>query len=168
METVYVKKISNVLKSRKELEEKLGVKIKVVKSDVTFSGETLKEYDALQVFEAIKFGFSVKKALLLKNEDYVFRIVHIKEHTKRNLADVKSRLIGKKGKTRRVFAATSGCEILITDAEVGIIGDVMDVENAEIAVINLIKGSKQTNMYKFLEKQNKIKKESTSFEDLPR
>lgn len=168
METFYVKKISGVFKNRRELEEKLNVKLKIVKNNVTIEGETLCEFDASKVFEAIKFGFSVKRALFLKNEDYVFRIVHIKSHTKRNLADVMSRLIGRKGKTRRVFAETSGCEIMITDAEVGIIGDAMDVENAETAVVSLIRGSKQTNMYKFLEKRNKIKKESTSFEDSPR
>lgn len=165
-ETVYVKKILEVKKNKKELEEKLNVKLTINKNQVSIKGETLDEYDAHKVLEAIQFGFSAKRALLLKNEDYDLKIIKIKEHTKRNLADVKSRLIGKKGKTRRVFAETSSCEILITDTEVGIIGDVLDVENAETAVINLIKGSKQTNMYKFLEKQNQRKKESTPFEEL--
>lgn len=166
-ETVYVKKINDVKKNKKLLEEKLDVKLSIVKNNVTVKGDTVDEFDAVKVFEAINFGFSVRRALLLKNEDYVFRVVHIKDHTKRNLADVKARLIGKKGKTRRVFSETSGCEILITDTEVGVIGEALDVESVETAVINLIRGSKQTNMYKFLEKHNKTKKENTPFGDLP-
>ncbi|MBU0907463.1 MAG: hypothetical protein KKD18_02390 [Nanoarchaeota archaeon] len=166
MENFYIKRIQDVKKNLKELKEKLNVKVTIQKNQLTIEGGTIEEFDASRVFEAIAFGFSVKKALPLKDEDYQFRTVHIKDHTRRNLADIKSRLIGKKGKTRRVFADTSGCEILITETEVGIIGLVEDVENAETAIIHLIKGSKQTNMYRFLEKQNAIKKENTSFPDL--
>ena len=160
MENVYIKKIQDVRKNLKELGEKLKVKINLSKNQVTFKGDTLNEFDASRVFEAIAFGFSVKKALLLKNDDYVFRIVKIKGHTRRNLVDIKARLIGKKGKTKRVFSDTSGCELMISEAEVGIIGSSEDVQNVETAVITLIKGSKQTNMYRFLEKKNKIKKKA--------
>lgn len=167
-ETFYIKKIQEIKKNKKELEEKLNVKISTNKNQVTIKGETLDEFDARRVLEAIQLGFSAKKALLLKNENYDLKIINIKDHTRRNLSDVKARLIGKKGKTKRVFSETSGCEIIITDTQVGIIGDVLDVKDASTAVINLIRGSKQTNMYRFLEKQNKRKKEDTSFEDLPR
>ena len=166
METFYVKKIQDVKKNLRELQEKLNVKISITANQVVIEGETLDEYDATRVFEAVSFGFSVKKALVLKNEEFQFRVVKIKDHTRRNLAEIKSRLIGKKGKTRRIFADTSGCDILITEAEVGIIGDVQDVQNVETAIINLIRGSKQTNMYKFLEKQNTRKKEDTPFADI--
>jgi ribosomal RNA assembly protein len=168
MQTIYVKRIKNVQKNRAELEKTLRVKIAVDKNQVTVDGDTMEEYDASRIFDAINFGFSLKKALLLKNENYVFKVVKIKEHTRRSLPDVKSRLIGKSGKTRRVFADISGCEIFIADAEVGVIGDVLDVQDTETAIISLIRGAKQTNMYRYLEKQNKNKKEKTSFFDLPR
>lgn len=166
MEIFYIKKIQDVKKNLRELEKKLDVKIKISKNQITLEGQTVNEFDASHVFEAIAFGFSVKKAILLKNEEYQFRTIRIKEHTKRNLAEIKSRLIGKNGKTRRIFADTSGCELLISESEVGIIGPTEDVQNVETAIINLIKGSKQTNMYRFLEKQNQLKKENTSFADL--
>jgi ribosomal RNA assembly protein len=166
METFYIKKIQEVKKNLKELQDKLNIKIAILKNQVTIKGKAIDEYGASHVFEAIAFGFSAKKALLLTNEDYFFRIVKIKDHTKRNLADIKSRLIGKKGKTRRVFADTSGCDIIISESEVGIIGLSEDVQHVETAIISLIKGSKETNMYRYLEKQNKLKKENTSFIDL--
>ncbi|MBU0466044.1 MAG: hypothetical protein KJ718_04555 [Nanoarchaeota archaeon] len=157
METVYVKRIREVVKNKKELEDKLNVKVKISGSQVVIEGNSLDEYGARCVFDAIAFGFSVKKAMLLKGEDMVFRVVHIKSYTKRNLRDIKSRLIGKRGKTRRTLSEISGCEILIKESEIGIIGDALSVEDAETAVINLIKGSKQSNMYKYLEKMNRKK-----------
>lgn len=166
MEVFYIKKIQEVKKNLQELQEKLGIKIILSKNKVTIEGPAIDEFEASRVFEAITFGFSVKKALILKNEEFQFRIIKIKDHTRRNLSDIKSRLIGKKGKTRRIFADTSGCEIIIGESEVGIIGDAEDVQNAETAIINLIRGSKQTNMYRFLEKQNTRKKEGTSFADI--
>ncbi len=89
-----------------------------------------------------------------------FKIIHIRDHTKRGLKTVKSRLIGKNGRTRRTLAEISGCEIVIGDGDVGIIGDVESIGYAETAIIQLIKGSKQSNMYYFLEKMNKIKKKN--------
>ena len=159
METVFVKRIREVLKNKKELEKKLNVKLVIKRNLITVDGGSLDEYDALQVFDAVSFGFSVRKALLLKNEDYAFKKIHIRDYTKRNLRDIKSRLIGTKGKTRKAMSQISGCEILIKEGEVGIVGYAEDVENAETAIINLIKGSKQSNMYRYLEKMNRLMKE---------
>jgi KH domain-containing protein len=165
METFYVKNMKDVRKSKKEIERELGVEIEMMKNGVQVSGDAVKEYDAERVFEAINFGFTVKKALLLKQDDYVFRTVHIKDHTKRNLKDVKARLIGTKGKTRRTIAEISDCEVLIGEGDVGVIGHAEDIEDTVTAIINLIKGSKQANMYRFLEKQNRLKKEDFFFDE---
>ena len=157
METIYLKRVGEVRRNKEELEKQLNIKIKVSGNNVVIEGKSLDEYDAQCVFDAINFGFSVKKALLLKGEDMVFKVVHIKSFTKRNLRDIKSRLIGKRGKTRRTISEISGCDVLIKEGEVGIIGDVESVEDTETAIINLIKGSKQSNMYRYLEKRNKTK-----------
>ncbi|MCA9485726.1 MAG: hypothetical protein KC506_02695 [Nanoarchaeota archaeon] len=159
METFYVRRIREVGKNKKLLEEKLSVEIKTFQGKVMIEGNAEDEYDAEQVFLALDFGFSVQKALLLKQEDYIFRVVHIKEHTKRNLKDVLSRVIGTKGKTKRVISRLTDCEVMIKDGEVGVIGYSEDVEDTVLAMVNIIKGSKQTNMYKFLEKRNRKKKD---------
>ena len=155
METIFIRRINDVKKSKLELERKLNVKIKILENKVTVIGDTLEEYDAIKVFDAIQFGFSIKKSLLLKQEDFIFRKIHVRDHTKRNLRDIQSRLIGKNGKTKRIISEISGCEILIKEGEVGIVGYFEDVENTSTALISLIKGSKQSNMYKYLEKMNK-------------
>src|SRR3989338_8813246 len=113
METVYLKKIGEVKKLKFQLEKKLDVKLKIVKGRVDIVGTAVDEYDAVRVFDAIGFGFSVRKALKLKEDDTIFKLVHIKEYTKRNLRDVKARLIGTHGKTKKTISEISGCEVII-------------------------------------------------------
>jgi len=123
MEVIFLSKISEVRKNKGRLEGELGVKLKIVGKKIEIDGESVAEYDALQFFEAVNFGFSIRKALLLKNEDYVFKKIHIKEYTKRSLKAVRARLIGTKGKTRKAMSEISGCEILIKESEVGVVGE---------------------------------------------
>jgi len=158
MESNFLKKISEVKKYKAELEKKLNIKIKIVRNKVFFEGSALDEYEASSVFDALGFGFSIRQALMLKEEDFMFKVVHIKEHTKRNLRDVKSRLIGKKGKTKKTFSEISNCEVMIREGEVGIIGEAEAIDDVVTAVIHVIRGSKQGNMYRYLEKMNRVKK----------
>lgn len=147
-------------KYQSELESKLHVKISLSPGQIQFEGESYDEYAASLVFDAVDFGFNVKKALQLCDEETIFRRIHIKDHTRRkNLADVRARLIGSHGKTRRVIETVSNCDVIIHDTEVGILGNVNDVDGAETAVISLIKGTKQTNVYRYLEKRNAQRKE---------
>ena len=163
MEEFHIKNIRELIKNKDKLEERLNVKIKIQGNKVYVEGDPLYEYESSLVFKAIAFGFSVKIALLLVDEENIFKTIHIREHTKRRLKDVLARLIGTKGKTKRVISDISNCYIVIKEGSVGIIGDGKDVENAETAVISLIKGSKQVNMYHYLEKMNKIKKEMDDY-----
>lgn len=168
METIHVRNIKEVTKNKSLMENKLKVKINILGNKVTFNGNSLEEYDTKCVLDAINFGFSARKALLLTGEDTIFRIIHIKSHTKRNLKDIQARLIGKKGKTKRIIAEISGCEVLVREGEVGILGDFESVKDTEVGIINLIKGSKQSNTYRFLEKRNRQKKEDSYFKDFPK
>lgn len=152
-------KTRDVRKNLEKLEKKLDVSIKILGKRVEISGEAMQEFVALQVFEAISFGFTVHKALRLSEEDTQFKIIHIKSHTKRNLKDIRARLIGTQGKTRKTLSEISGCDIIITEGEVGIIGDVEKVDDVSRAIIHMIEGAKQSNMYKFLERMNRVKKD---------
>lgn len=158
METFYIKKIKEFTKAKKRIEKKLGLTITIKDHRVTVQGDSIDEYAAEQVFDAINFGFSITKALELADAEVVFKRIHIKEFTKRNLKDVKARLIGTHGKTRKTLSEISGCEVKINESEVGILGDVENVDDVYTAVVHIIKGSKQSNMYKFLERMNREKK----------
>jgi ribosomal RNA assembly protein len=160
METLFFEKTGEIKKNKKLLEKKLNILITIKERDVSFEGDSMAEYEAFRILEAMQFGFSAKKALLLLDEDMVFRKVNMKHFTKRNdMSDVRARIIGKEGKTKKTIEQISGCYLLIReDNTLGIICSGESIEDATTAIINLIKGSKAANVYRFLEKINTIRK----------
>lgn len=160
MQTFYIKKIKEVVQNKAEIERRLGISLKVVGKKATIeSKDAMKEYEAEMVFEALQFGFSVQKALLLTDPEITFRRLSLKDFTRRkNLTEVRSRLIGTHGKTRNTIEEIADCEILIDENSVGLICHAESVDNAVTAISNLIKGSKQANVYRFLERMNAEKK----------
>jgi ribosomal RNA assembly protein len=160
METIYVSRIREVMKKKAKLQRELKVKILIRGKIVEFDGDALEEYEAQMVFDAINFGFSVELALQLKDDEMKFQKIKIRDHTRRkNLKDVCSRIIGRMGTTRKTIEEISGCRVKIKDNEVGVIGESDSVENAINAIIHIIKGSKQSNMYQYLERMNRVRKE---------
>ena len=117
------------------------------------------EYEASLVLDAINLGFPSKTAVLLKEEDIIFEKINIKDFTRRkNLSVIRSRLIGTHGKTKKTLEGISGCKIIIKDNAVGIIGPAESIEYVITGVTNLIRGTKQTNIYKYLERVNTKRK----------
>lgn len=159
METMILEKTGELKKRKEELEKKLNVEISIKGKQVTISGEAIEEYEASMIIDAISLGFSIKEALTIKNEETIFKKIRIKDFTKRkDLYEVKSRLIGTKGKTKRTLEEISGCRVVIGDSEVGIIGSAEDVESTVTAAANIIRGTKQANAYRYLERMNTLKK----------
>lgn len=157
MKTILSEKLPRIIKAKKRLEEKLNVKITNRRKEVNISGKPEDEYIAEKVIDAINFGFLISTALLIKTEENMFEIINIKDYTKRhNLKIIKARIIGTKGQTLQTLNQLTKCHFEIKDNEVGIIGYPEYMENAQEAVIHLIKGSKQGNVYSYLEK-NQIK-----------
>ena len=160
MKKILSDKLPRILKNKKRLEAKLKVKISNRGREVYIEGKPVDEYIAGMVIDALNFGFDFKLAILIKEEDFVFEIIHIKDYTKRHdLHRVRARLIGKQGKTKNTISVLTNCFFEIQDNEVGIIGDPEFIENAQQGVISIIQGSKQGNVYSFLEK-HQVKPES--------
>ncbi|MDP3881720.1 MAG: KH domain-containing protein [Nanoarchaeota archaeon] len=157
METLFFEKTSELKREIKKIEEALNVKLTLKGRKLEIEGEFFAEYEAIRILEAMQFGFSAKKALLLTEEDMIFRTVPIKHFTRRkDLSEVRGRIIGKEGKTKRTIEEISGCELYINEDinQVGIIGNAEGIEEATTALTNLIRGSKQANVYRFLERIN--------------
>ena len=156
---IYCKRITEIKREKRFLERKLKVKISVNGRVITIECEPIEEYEAGLVFEAINLGFSAQTASLLTEGDYLFEKINIKDYTRRkNLDVIRSRLIGTHGGTKKTIEQISGCGIVIKDNIVGIIGPAESVEYALTAVTNIIRGTKQTNTYKYLERINTGKK----------
>ncbi len=159
METLIFEKTSEVKKNSRELESKLKVKITVQGKKVSFEGQSLDEYEASRILEAINFGFSAKKALILLDQDMQFRRVNIKGFTRRkNLEDVRARIIGTEGQVKRTIESLSDCYLAIQGNTIGVIAHADEIEEIITALHNLVRGSKQANVYRFLEEMNRYRK----------
>jgi ribosomal RNA assembly protein len=153
MKIIHSEKLPRILKNKKRLEKKLNIKITNKGKEVSIEGKPEDEYIAEKVIDAINFGFPFSDALMIKEEDLMFEIINIKNHTKRNdLERIRARIIGRGGKTLKTLCQLTKCYFELKDNEVGIIGQPDYMENAQEAIIHLIKGSKQSNVYSFLEK----------------
>ena len=167
MQIIVVERVAELKKNKEEIEKRLNVSISLTGKKVTIDGAAVDEYEAAIVLDALSLGFSAKKALLLTDPDNTFRKIHIKNFTRRKDLDVvRARLIGTEGKTRKTLEVVADCDIIVGDSEVGIIGSAESIEKAITAITNLIKGSKQANVYRFLERMNtfgKQRKETSIF-----
>jgi ribosomal RNA assembly protein len=155
MKKLLVEKIPRVTKSRRRLEKELEVKITNRGKEVFIEGEAENEYIAEKVIQALDFGFSYASSIEIKNEDFDFEILNIKEHTTRkDLEKVRGRIIGKAGKTLKTLSDLSDCHLEIKDNFVGIIGSPENLERATEAIALIARGAKQGNVYAGLEKNH--------------
>lgn len=150
-----VDKLSRIIKNKANLEKILKVKITNRGKEVFIEGSPEDEYDAEKIIEALDFGFPFSITLLIKDEEFLFEILNIKDHTKRkDLRTIRARIIGAEGKTIRTLTELTKCNFEIKDNCIGIIGDADNIEPAQTAMISLIKGSKTANVYAYLEKHH--------------
>ena len=155
MEEIYCENIKELKREKNYLERELKVKITIKGRKITIDGPALEEYETSIIFEAISLGFSARTACLLKDESFVFKKINIKDFTRRkNLSIIRARLIGTHGKTKSTIEQIAGCKIKIKDNLVGIICPAENIEYALTAITNIIRGTKQTNAYKYLERIN--------------
>jgi len=153
MRKILSEKLPRILKNKKRLEQKLNVKITNRGKEVSITGKSTDEYTAEKVIDALNFGFPFSVAILIKEEDLIFEIINIKEHTNRqDFSRVRARIIGRRGKTLKTLCQLTKCYFELKDNNIGIIGYPEFIKNAQEAVISIIRGSKQSNVYKFLEK----------------
>jgi len=160
MKILICDKLPRIIKNKKKLEKKLNIKITNRGKEVKIIGKPENEYLAEKIIDALNFGFPFSVALSIKEEDFLFEILNIKEYTKRkDLETIRARIIGKKGKTLKTFCELTKCYFELKDNCVGIIGSPEYIKNAQEAIISIIKGSKQANVYAYLEK-HQIRPES--------
>ncbi|MFZ5954838.1 MAG: hypothetical protein ACOYT4_00255 [Nanoarchaeota archaeon] len=166
MHSLLIEKKTRIKKAIPLIESKIKIKILFRNGKLFIKGDELNEFVVLKIIRAIDLGFDPNDALLLTDPNFIFEIINIKEHTRRrNLQEVRKRVIGTKGKAKRTIEELTGASIVINDNTVGIIVGTEHSEAAIQAIISLIQGAKHANVFSYLEKFNaQLKK--TDLEDL--
>jgi len=149
--------IGRVKKVKSKLEKELGVKISIGK-EVLISGKEENEFLAEKILEAISFGFPLDEALLLRDEDFIFEKIQIPGKSGKRKEEIKGRVIGKHGRVREVLEQLSDSSIRIEENEVGIIAVAEDIKYIIQAIQNMLRGSKHSNVFTFLESHRARKK----------
>jgi len=153
-ETIYSDNARKITQNKKILEETLQVKFSIKSGVITIDGKSEDEYIALQVIEAINLGFTIPKALFLKEDGFLFEKLSIKNIIKRkDLSQVRARLIGTQRKVLDTIESLTDTFLVVHENHVGIIGRIEDVEKASYVLKRIIAGSKHANMYAWLEKK---------------
>ena len=152
MQKTIVDKIARVIKNRKRLMEELGVTINNNGKEVSVEGKPEDEYIAIQVLDALNYGFPYIEAISMKKENKELETVNIKEHTNQsNLERVRGRIIGKGGKALKTLANLTDSAMELKENTVAIIANPENMERATEAVISIAKGAKHGYVYKGLE-----------------
>ncbi|MDA4125124.1 MAG: KH domain-containing protein [Thaumarchaeota archaeon] len=145
--------------TKRSLEAELGVKLGVdsreglvtIKSELTPKGDP---FVAVRVIEAIGRGFSPQRAKRLLQEGTAFEVIDLRDFgkTENSLDRIRGRVIGLKGKSRRVIEELTQCHLSVYGRTVAIIGEATEVQLASEAVRKLASGSQHKTVYNELQK----------------
>jgi ribosomal RNA assembly protein len=145
--------------TKRSLEAELGVKLGVdsreglvsIKADFTPRGDP---FVAVRVIEAIGRGFSPQRAKRLLQEGMTFEVIDLRDFgkTENSLDRIRGRVIGLKGKSRRVIEELTHCHLSVYGRTVAIIGEATEVQLASEAVRRLASGSQHKTVYNELQK----------------
>jgi ribosomal RNA assembly protein len=158
MRIIEIENMRKIKKAVPLIENKIKIKISFGNGKISILGNELNEFLVEKIIQAIDFGFYPEDALLLKNEDFVLEFIDIKEHTRRkNLKDVRARIIGTKGKAKKTLENLTGAVIFIKSNQIGVIVDSKHLDMTIQAIESLIRGSKHGNVFSYIERQNSPK-----------
>jgi ribosomal RNA assembly protein len=123
---------------------------------VQIEGEPVDEYFSKDVIRAIGRGFEPNIALLLLNEEYALRIVNLREMGNENwMLRQKGRVIGEKGRTRKIIEEMSESHISVYGYTISVIANLGTIDIAMEAVSMLLQGHTHPAVYAYLEKQKR-------------
>ncbi|HKT22425.1 MAG TPA: KH domain-containing protein [Nitrososphaerales archaeon] len=157
--------------TKRFLESEMGVKLSVdSKEGLVFvkaeSALKIDPFSATRVIEAIGRGFSPQKARRLLDEGTALEVIDLRAYAGRSAASlerIRGRIIGLKGKSRRVIEELTGCHLSVFGRTVAIIGEAGEVQLASEAVKSLATGSQHKTVYNTLQKARTKRKMERMF-----
>ncbi len=147
-------------KVKTQVEKETGVRIIIDSEEGDVTVDYSKASDPSVVLPVMDFvvavgrGFSPEKAIIVLEDDRYLEVVDIREYVGKkpaHIARMRARVIGTKGKTRRLFEELTGAYMSVYGNTVALIGDTLQLDIARRALDMLLSGSEHSAVYKFLE-----------------
>ena len=141
-----------------------GVRIQIDSKQGEVTIDENKAKDPLMVMKiesivkAIARGFSPENAFRLFSDDAYFFVFDLYDYVGKKGSHVrrlKSRVIGKEGKTKRVLEELTDSSISIYGHTISVISDISSIDIIKRAIDMLLCGSKHATVYRFVESSMK-------------
>lgn len=157
--------------TKKSLEEDLGIKLNIDSKEgtVNVKADSITKSDpftAIRVIEAIGRGFSPQRAKRLLEDGVAYEVIDLREYSGKStnsLDRIRGRVIGLKGKSRRVIEELTQCYVSVYGRTVAIIGEATEAQLAADAVRSLASGSQHRTVYNTLQKARTKRKMERMF-----
>jgi len=140
----------------------LEIEVDSKEGEITFDEHTLEDplkgLQLEEVIRAIGRGFSPEHAIKLFNENMDFFIFDIHDYVGKKSTHVvrlKSRIIGKNGKTKHIIERLTGSDLSIYGHTISIISDFESMDVTKKAIDLLLSGSKHSTVYRLVEREMK-------------
>jgi ribosomal RNA assembly protein len=124
----------------------------------TAKTDPLRALQAEEVVKAIGRGFSPENAYGLFREENYLAVIDLRDyagHKESRQRQIRGRVIGEKGRTRRMIEELTGCKVAIQGSTVAVIGEVEGLDAAKRGIDMLLAGSEHSTVYGFLERKHK-------------
>jgi len=142
-------------KFKEQLEKFTEAKIRFNEEVEIECDDSLKLWRIKQVIHAFGRGFDSDDAMNLLDEEYYFETIEMKDYAGKSrdrMITLKGRVIGTKGKTKKLIENYSETKIAIYGKTICIIGRWDRVMIAKKAIEMFLSGRLHTTVYRFLEK----------------
>lgn len=146
---------------KREIEMMTGVRLKIDSEEGTVDIDERRAKDPIyalkvrDVVKAIARGFNPKTAMEIVKKDLYFELIDIRDYTgkkPKRIREMKGRLIGRDGNTKRIIQELSDCSLSIYGHTVGIIGGSENIAIARNAIDMVLTGSRHASVYSYLER----------------
>lgn len=145
--------------AKREVERETGTTIDVESGtgEVTVSGDdAISVMTTCEYVRAVGRGFSPERAKRLFSEGTHLMIVDIRKvvgRSRNRVRIMRGRLIGRRGRVRRMLEDMSGAYISVMGNTVAVIGDVGEVETVRVAIEMLLHGAEHHSVFAYLERK---------------
>ncbi|MEM0476194.1 MAG: hypothetical protein QW367_00960 [Candidatus Aenigmatarchaeota archaeon] len=142
-----------------EIEKNLNVKVYRNANSLNIESEDgYKLLKTKEIIDAYIFGFSEEECRKLFNENFRFQIIEIKnflrnKNNRNRLRELKGRVIGEKGKTKRNIEELTKSKIIIKRNIIGIISSEENYDLVRRAIEMILEGRMHSTVYSFIIKE---------------
>lgn len=147
------KRIEELTESKLMIDSKTGDVIITIEED---SEDPVNMWRARDMVKAVGRGFSPQKAFQIKDSSWGFDIIQLRDlvgTSPNTLREVRSRVIGKNGRTRNIIEQITGAHVSVFGNTIGMISEFSKLKILRDGLTRLINGSKHSTVYKYLEEK---------------